>query len=375
MNCSPASNMDVKKANRNRIYRIIHANHGISRPEIAAQLQMSLPTVMSNVKLLMEQGVVNECGSLESTGGRKATALSGVPDARLAVGLDITFGHVVAVLVDLSGKVVASKRKKLNFALGDKYVDRVGGMVDDLLEASAIDRKRIIGTGVSIPGVLSASGDMLTTSHVLRTDNYSFAPLNKRLGMPCLYCNDANAAGIAEMWGADPSWHFVYMSLSNSVGGALVWEGAPRLGDNRRCGELGHMTIQRGGLRCYCGKKGCLDSYCSAALLSEKTGGSLGEFFRRLDEGDVKLRAAWDDYLDYLATAVNTLRMIIDYDIVIGGYIGAYMDKYVDDLRRRAAGLNTFDESGEYIKVCRHKEESSAVGAALQHIHAFINTI
>lgn len=370
-----ASNMDVRKANRNRIYRTIHANDGISKPEIAHRLQMSLPTVLQNVKTLLEQGLVMENGSLESTGGRKAVAMSSIRDARTAVGLDITRNHVVAVLVNMDGSVTKSVRTRLPFTTGNAYIEDVGAIVDAMLEDAAADRSRIAGAGISIPGVLTADNTALTTSHVLRTDNYHFDALNRRLGLPCLHINDANAAGVAEMWGADPDWHFVYISLSNSVGGALVWDGHPRFGDNQRCGEIGHMTIERGGLRCYCGKKGCLDAYCAATILSDRTRGDLASFFHHLESGDAKLKAVWDDYLDYLATAVNSLRMIFDYDVVIGGYVGAHMESHMNDLRTRAAQLNTFDESGAYIKACRHKTEASAVGAALLQIETFIDGI
>ncbi|MCD8139812.1 MAG: ROK family transcriptional regulator [Planctomycetaceae bacterium] len=375
MKNGPASNIDVRKANRNRIYRLIHTRDGISRPEIAQRLSMSLPTVLLNMKALIEQGLVREAGSLESTGGRKAVAMSVVDDARLAVGLDITRDRVVAALVNLAGEVRVRIEAAVPFEAGTEYVERVGGIVDAMLDDAAVDPERLVGAGISIPGVLSADGSVLTRSHVLDVEDYAFAPLDKRLGLPCAHVNDANAAGIAEMWQVDPDWHFVYLSLSNSVGGALVWDGNPRLGDNRRSGEIGHMTIVPDGKRCYCGMKGCLDAYCNATVLSKLTRGDIGRFFVKLRGGDAKAAAAWDAYLDSLAIAANSLRMVLDYDIVVGGYVGAYIDAHLDELRARAAKRNTFNESGEYIKACKHKTEASAVGAALMQIENFIDSI
>ncbi|MCD7896303.1 MAG: ROK family transcriptional regulator [Planctomycetaceae bacterium] len=372
MKTAPVSNMDVRRANRNRIYRFLHANDGVSKPEIAQRLQISLPTVLVNIKSLIAAGLVRERGNLESTGGRKAVAMSIVRDAKTALGLDITRKQVVVAHVLLDGSVAAIRHEPLPFRADDDFIDAVGGLVEDFLRENRIDRSSLIGAGVSIPGILSADGAVLRQSHVLRITDYSFDRLDARLGLPCTHLNDASAAGVGEMWGADPDWHFVYMSLTNSVGGALMWEGRPIRGDHQRGGEIGHMTLERNGGRCYCGKRGCLDVYCAASVLSSHSGGDLSAFFDRLDAGDPAFRTVWDDYLDNLATAVNSLRMIFDCDVVIGGYVGARMEERIDELRRRAAVLNTFEESGDYVKVCRRKTEASAVGAALSQVNEFI---
>ena len=103
MTGSGANNRDVKKINRIRTIRSIFSCDRISQPELAAKVNNSWPTVLQNVKELMAMGLVQEVGTFESTGGRKARAFAPVRNARLAVGLEITQNHVGAVLVDLSG--------------------------------------------------------------------------------------------------------------------------------------------------------------------------------------------------------------------------------------------------------------------------------
>ena len=85
-----ANNRDVKKINRIRTMRSIFACERISQPELAAKVGNSWPTVLQNVKELMEMGLVQEVGTFESTGGRKAKAFAPVRNARYAVGLEIT---------------------------------------------------------------------------------------------------------------------------------------------------------------------------------------------------------------------------------------------------------------------------------------------
>lgn len=101
-----ASNIDVKRINRNRIFRLIYNNEKISKQDIAYRLGMSLPTVTQNLKILKEQGLIEEDGVLESTGGRKAKAISCIKNARFAVGLNITKNHISIVLINLNGDIV-----------------------------------------------------------------------------------------------------------------------------------------------------------------------------------------------------------------------------------------------------------------------------
>ena len=116
-----ANNRDVKKINRIRTMRSIFACERISQPELAAKVGNSWPTVLQNVKELMEMGLVQEVGTFESTGGRKAKAFAPVRNARYAVGLEITQNHIGAVLVDLSGELVRFERKKRPFERCDAY--------------------------------------------------------------------------------------------------------------------------------------------------------------------------------------------------------------------------------------------------------------
>jgi predicted NBD/HSP70 family sugar kinase len=367
--------LDVKKMNRNRIYRLIYQSGAISKPDLAHQLEISLPTVIQNVLNLLDEGLIEESGMLDSTGGRKAVALSCNKTARVAVGLDITRDHVGAVVIDLYGSILASQRSAIMFENNLDYAKRIAEICRLIINQAGADPTKVLGVGVSIPGVLSADDQTLIYSHVLRVSNVSCKELCKYISYPTVFCNDCNAPGIAEMWNSQSKGNTVYLALSNSVGGAIILGSRLVKGNNQRAGEIGHVTIERHGRRCYCGKRGCLDSYCSATVLSDLANGSLEDFFTLLNEENPKLKAAWDDYLDYLAIAINNLRMTFDCDVIVGGYIGAYITDYLTDLQDRVAVLNTFEEDGSYVKACRFRKEAAAVGAALIFIEKFIETV
>ena len=374
MKASPASNMDVKRRNRSNTLRCILSCERISQMELSQQLALSWPTILQNVKELVELGFVQEVGQYESTGGRKAKAYAPVKDARLAVGLDLTRNHVSVVLVDLSGQVVRYQRRSKPFSLEDAYLQELGRLVESLIDGECTGEK-ILGVGISLPGIVDSEAGILRYSHILDLRDVPLSLLSRHIPFPCRFINDANAAGFAEIYGTSAAGDLIYLSLSNSVGGAILTDGSLYMGGHLRAGEFGHNTLVPGGRKCYCGKEGCLDAYCSARLLSGQADGNLAAFFDGLREGDPAKQAVWREYVEYLAIAVNNLHMSFDCDVIVGGYVGAFLEEFGGPLRSLLEARNTFLPDASYLKFCRYRLEASAVGAALAQVEGFLQTI
>lgn len=370
-----ASSRDIKKNNRIRTLRCILRCDRISQPELASILQNSWPTVLQNVRELIEMGLVQEVGEFASTGGRKARAFAPVREAKMAVGIEITQNHIGMVLADLSGQLAGYERRKMEFSTDEEYSRQLGEMVAEFTARFGIDSEKLLGCGIALPGILDMSGETLVVSQVLGTENLPTSFFSRHIPFPCLFVNDASAAGLAEVWGEDAPGNVVYLSLSNSVGGAILNSGKLYEGDHLRAAEFGHMTLVMDGKTCYCGKRGCLDAYCSAKVLTEHTDGNLEQFFELLRNNDPAATAVWEEYLRYLATAVNNLRMAFDCPIIAGGYVGGYLEEYGNKIRQLLSGRNTFEPDAEYFRFCRYKREASAMGAALMQIERFIQEL
>ena len=373
MRTTPANNMDVKRLNRSNTLRCLLRCDKISQPELAQKLKLSWPTALQNVKELTELGLVQEVGAYESTGGRKAKAYAPVRDAKLAVGLDITQNHVGLVLVDLSGEILRYTRKKRVFSLQEDYLASLGNLLTDFLEGG--EGEKLLGIGVSLPGILDEAGERLLYSHALDIYDVETKRFSQNLPYPCIFLNDANAAGMAELWNNPETENLIYLSLSNTVGGAIINGGKIYTGNTLRAGEFGHMTLVPNGRPCYCGKVGCLDAYLSAKVLSSHADGNLAQFFERLRDHDKTATEVWTEYLQYLAVAINNLSMSFDCDVIAGGYVGAFLDEFGGPLREMLAQRNTFEHSGSYLKECSFKLEASAVGAALLQVEQFLQEL
>jgi len=369
------NSIEVKKINRNAIYKFLSNHNPISIQEIAYALHMSLPTVTQNIKELQERDLIIETGLFESTGGRKAKGFAFNSVAKYAIGLDITRNHVGIILTDLSGKVIKNVRKQYPFVNLIEYFEEVGHLVKQFIVDCEIQSSRVLGVGIALPAILSEDKQTINYATVIDFKGGSVKDFSEFIPYPCTLVNDANAAGFAELWGEGNIQNVVYLSLNNSVGGSVIISKNIYTGENQRSGEFGHMIIVPNGRKCYCGQKGCVDAYCSAKILSDSTNGKIAEFFRLLSLNNSQQQVLWEEYLTHLVVTINNLRMLYDCNVILGGYAGAYMDEYIEYIRELVAAKNTFEVDGSYLYVCKYKLEATAVGAALQQVESFMNNV
>ena len=369
------TNMEVKKKNRNEVFRYICKHGTVSNPDISYNMKISLPTATQITKELIAEGLLEEKGELQSTGGRRAKALSAVVNARLAVGLDITKNHISFVLTNIVGEILKYERIYQPYISEAAYYQEVSKRLEQFLDESGSGKDKVLGVGISFPGIIDMDRGQITYSHVLGIEAVPLDSLSAYFSYPCFFLNDANAGAYAEGFHGDEAERFFYLSLSNTVGGAIFDGNGLVQGRNFRCGEVGHMTIIMDGENCYCGKRGCLDAYCAAWHLSDAADGKLEQFFCLLDQGDAEAVKIWDSYTDYLAIAVNNIYMVLDCDIVLGGDVGSSMGMHLQELWNKVAGRNTFGEKDPYVKVCNYKVAAAALGAALNVIEMFVSQI
>lgn len=364
--------MDIKRENLIRTLQCIQSCEDISLLDLTRRLSLSNTSVLQNVKQLSELGLVTEVGSYESTGGRKARAYAPVRDARLAVGLDLTANHVSVVLINLCGQIEHFQRQRVKFSLDDAYLSGLGEMVESISSGAG---DKIIGVGISLPGIVDNEAGILRHSHVLGLHETPLETFKKYISLPCGYINDANSAGFAEAYGKKDLPICAYLYLSTSVGGALLKNGSLYQGHTLRAGEFGHTTLFPDGRDCYCGKKGCLDAYCSTRILADQAAGSLADFFTRIEAGDQDKQKIWHTYLEHLAIAVNNINMALDCDVIIGGYLGVWFEKYGAPFQAMLSSRNTFGKDISFLRPCAYKYEAAAVGAAMMHTDSFIRSI
>ena len=369
------ANMEIKKLNRTNVFQLLRRGSGMTKQDIVATLQLCLPTVTQNINELQSEGLVCESGSVGNTGGRRAKTYDVVRDARVSIGLDITRNHITVVVVDLTGGIISRTRVREKFERTDSYYRRLGALVEQAATDADLPHERILGVGIGVPGLVTADHKAVFYGEILGFTGATCAEFSRYIPFPTALFNDAKAAGLAESWTTGGSMNVFYLMLSNNIGGSVVIGGQVYTGQNLRSGEVGHITIHPGGRKCYCGQQGCVDAYLAATELSSLTDGNLAAFFDLLKSADETATATWDQYLNHLSLTVNNLNMLFDCPVVLGGYVGEYIGDYMEEVRARTAGRNSFEPSGDYLRVCSYKTEAIAAGAALHFISLFIDSI
>lgn len=361
-----------KNLTRAKIINYIINNQTVSKAELAKNLNLSMPTVLSNVNDLLASQILMETGVYESTGGRKAKQLSINPSYRCALGITITANHVGFVLVNLNYEVEKSERIRLKFSPDFSYAGELAAQTDRFLSAFK-NQERILGVGISIPGIINHKEHLVVKSHALGLENYSLSFLEQAFSFPVYFENDANAAMLSE--DLHKYQNAIYLSLNNTLGGAFCINGKLFTGQNQRAGEFGHMILIPGGKPCYCGKLGCADAYCSAAALTDELQETLDQFMMRVKNQDPSALQTWDTYLSHLAILISNLRMAYDMDIILGGEVGGYLSNSMLPLSEKVIAYNGFDHDTRYLKNCSYQREASAVGAAKHFLADFISAI
>lgn len=370
------STAELRRQNRNRIYQFLYHSTGpVTKQMISEGLSLSLPTITQNFRDLMESGLIRWGHSLDSTGGRKPKTIEVIDDARIALGVEITMDAIRLVAVDLRGSCLADTLVPLRFFDSDEYLCRLEEEIERLIQTNHFDRKKLLGVGIALPGVLEKETGVIALAPSLNIRKMTVQSITRHIHFPVRVENDATSGARAETWGSQDEAVRAYVSISEGVGGCIMYGTHPYPGNNGRAGEFGHMRIVPNGRACQCGKLGCFEAYCSTTRLSHDFDCSLDGFFIHLKEGTTRYVNAWETYLDHLALGLNNIRMMLDCDIVLGGLMSQYLGGYLSALNARLRELDSFDSPHRYLTLSRLGVQSNATGAALALVHDFIQQI
>ena len=249
---------------------------GVSRLELAAHTGLTPQAVSKITARLRADGLAAEAGRRASTGGKPRTVLRLVPGARHAIGLHLDRDELTAVLADLAGEAVAVRRAPLAFEEGAEQVLATAAREVAALRAEA-GGPPVLGAGVACPGPLDHTAGVLhRVTGAPHWDGYPLRDaLADRLGLPVALDKDTNTAalGLARASRAGAG-SFAYLHLGTGLGAGLVLGGTLYRGPRTGAGEFGHQVVQLDGPPCTCGRRGCIEALCLAAVARDDLPGA-----------------------------------------------------------------------------------------------------
>ncbi len=184
------------------------------------------------------------------------------------IGLDLGGTNSVFGIVDSAGKVLATTSiKTQTYQTVEAYVDAsVEALMKIVYEVGGMEQIQAMGIGAPsanyYQGTIEHAANLVWAKGIVPLADL----FSQKLGIPVAITNDANAAALGEMnYGvAKGMKNFIEITLGTGVGSGIVANGQLLYGCDGFAGELGHMIVKPNGRPCGCGRKGCLETYCSA---------------------------------------------------------------------------------------------------------------
>lgn len=231
------------------ILEVIRKNGPISRTDISKITELNIVTVSNYVSHYIKSGLVVEGELDESTGGRKPVLVELNPKAGYIVGVGLNMFNMVGVLVDLEINVITEIKRERAPENSEVVVQQMVDLAVEMIGQSEVDKTKIVGVGVGIPGIIDERGRTIRWPQSLGERDLSVClsikdTFEKRLNVPTFVENDANAAVLGEKWlGLDRDIkNLVYMF--SGVGVGIIINGEIYRGATGAAGELGVSSLK-----------------------------------------------------------------------------------------------------------------------------------
>lgn len=226
------------------ILEVIRKNGPISRTDISKITEFNIVTVSNYVNHYIKKGLVVEGELDESTGGRKPILVELNPKSAYIVGVGLNMLSMVGVLVDLETNVLYEVKRERKPENSEAMIEKMIQLAEEIIDKSGVEKQKIAGLGVAIPGIIDEKGRTIRWPGALGTKDATICIsikdlFEKRLNIPTFVENDANAAVLGEKWlGLDRDVrHMIYMF--SGVGCGVMINGEIYRGATGAAGELG----------------------------------------------------------------------------------------------------------------------------------------
>lgn len=306
------------------------------------------------------------------------------------IGIDLGGTNIKAGVVDIDNRLIASAKRPTRAARSwQEIVADMAAVAKDALKKANLGIEDCISVGIGNPGIIDSVKGKIVFSNNISWENIPLAAeFRKYINLPVHITNDANCAVMGEMVAGAASGrkNVVLLTLGTGVGGGVildgkVFEGAPG------GAELGHATLIAGGRKCTCGRRGCIESYCSASALihqancaldeypdsimaemKEKSGGMNGKIpFEAAQMGDRVAKIVVEQYIEWLGEAITNYINIFRPEIVLisGGVCGqgnSLTDPLNEFVKKYAFGGSTAEIPE--VRIAALGNDAGIIGAA-----------
>ena len=320
----------IRDINRQIVLNYVREREPISRATIARETALQRSTISEIVEVLTGEGLVEEIGEGQSTGGRRPTLLRLRTVGAIAIGVNITPTHTTIASSDLAGVVVQQESFPTD-PVPERTVSRIIEVVHNFSRHCSIE-----GVGISVPGlVCPATGNVIFVPYFKWRDLPIAQTISQSTGLPVTIDNDANAVALAELWFGRPEVRderdFIFVLVADGVGTGIIFDGQVYRGVRGAAGEFGHMIVgSNAPVLCSCGNDDCWEAFASERAASARyqrlTGATSAPNFATLIDralaGETAAKTALTETARYLAIGISNLVVGFSPEaVIVGGAI------------------------------------------------------
>ena len=374
----------IKNINRTIILEEIIKNEPVSRSDLAKITGLNKVTVSSQIsdlideKLLLEKKSENSPGT---SGGKKPILLFLNKKCAYSLGLELKKDSISSVLTNLNAEIIFKETFSLKKTSPEFITDKIKEIFEYYTKNIKNSKYGIIGLSVGIHGKIDKN-DTIIECNNLKWKNINLKKMLQKK-FPELNINIKNNnyfSVLAEKSFYDiPETPLIYLNMSAGIGSGIVINNNILLGVNGLSGEVGHISIELNGRKCYCGRKGCWETYaCESAFLKDlselkKKNLSYEKLLKISDnkENDKDITALLTDYENYIYSGLLSIINIFDPKLILiyNRILGIY-PSLIRNLKKRVYKYNKIEID---IELSELKEDSCCLGACISNVLDFLN--
>ena len=277
----------MRGINRSVILNLIKVNGPISRADIANQTGLSPATVTSITGILIKEDLVFEKDTGDSKGGRPPILLALNPRGGFVIGIKLMEENAVAALTDLNATILEKTTFQMDSRDLNVVIEKLVLMINNLITQSKIPKKRLLGVGIGLAGVVDSENGILRKSPYFGWKNVPLRNLlGKNLKVPIYLDNDVNTLTLGEKWldNGVQEQDFIVITIGRGIGMGIVLNGQIFRGTGGGAGEFGHSVVDPNGPLCDCGKRGCLESFLGDRALLKSAKEEISSDIQTMDD-------------------------------------------------------------------------------------------
>lgn len=365
----------LRVSNTKMILNYIYHNKNATPLTLHQKTELSRPTIAQILKNIQQENLIYIKGLAESTGGRRANLYSFNATAKISIGVEILIDHFELSAIDLYGDMLKYEKHSLPFANSSEYFDQICHFINLFIESLDHQAGQILGVGIALQALISADGKHIIYGKILNCTGLTIEEFSSRISYPCSFNHDAESMANVELWFNPMLQNAIFLNIRSDVSGAIIINRQFFQDGAYKSGIFEHMTLVPNGLPCYCGKKGCVNAYCSLNSLL-KPQEDIQYFFTQLRKGNASHIKRWHKYLDYLATAIDNLHMTINSNVILGGTLSHYlMEEDIEYIHQVILKKTAFPTAEKYISISTCTNLSACIGAAIPFVKNYLDSI